>query len=283
MFAQLGNIAFDGLNAPQSWSETHAAKFGEITHIGAKPSLQFTGNELSTISLTKLLSVELGDPAQELNAIKEALSMGEILPLITGAGIVIGNFVIENIGVEVTSTTAEGEMLTGTLTVALKEYVAPPNSELNAPQTGSAVGINAAPPQPPLNPVTTPPQSIMKDITEAQTEVSKMNKIVTSVKNGVTSVQRGVKNAKDTANSVKNLYSNAKSKLLQTEKLIERAQNLPQSLDDAIDYADNLTNSNITNVSQLESSVNNLTKSANKVTNNASTGAAFVATKETGT
>lgn len=281
MFCQLGNIKFEGLNTPSSWGESQAVKYGEIAHIGGKPSIQFAAEELTSIDFQIRISDNFCDVSETIENLEIAKSTGEVLPLITGHGFLVGKFVIESLSISYRKTQSNGKLTSADVGISLKEYVSPPGKQ--QPNNGTAIIGNGAIPQPPAIPVTTKPQSLMKDISKAKSNVTVIKNTLTAVQRGTKSLKRGVRDAKRTANTVKTLYSSAKTKLNQTVKIAQRATQLPTSLDEAIAYADNLARiDNLASMSELENNTNNVVRSADKVSNHASSGASFVGTKEGG-
>jgi phage protein U len=282
VFLQIGRLQVEGLNAPSSWSEAHEAKYGEIPHIGRKPSVQFVGEELVNLSLLIRLSQYFGNPDVAISYLKEAKSTGEILPLITGAGVLIGRFVLKSIDINIRKANEKGELISADLTLDLGEYVAPPGIETRNPNEGTALSGNGAISMTPARPIMTNERSMMNDIQEASSNVSKLRSSLKTVQNGTKLLKRGVRDAKNLANATRNLYTSAQTKLNQAEKIAKRATRMPASLDEAIAYADNLARlDNLAQLDELERNTDNLSKAAERVTNNLAVGAAFVGTRET--
>ena len=283
MLAQLGDIQFEGLNTPRSWSETHATKFGEIPHIGTKPSMQYTAEELVSIDLEIRLSQDFCDPSESLDLLKKAKTEGEVLPFISGTGVLVGKFVVTSLDVNVECTSAEGELRSVTISISLKEYVPPPGSEKEQP-TGEAVkGPATKVKEPPAPPVLTDAKAITNDLSAAKSNVEKAKSTLAEVKKSTKSLSRGIREIKQTANAAKDLYAEAKTKVAKTQKIIQRASQLPTSLDEAIAYADNLANiDSLASMATLEIRTNELAASADKVAKRAAPVTAFVATKESG-
>ena len=283
MVAQLGDIRFEGLSTPQSWVETHEATYGEIGHIGSKPSLQKTGETLLEVDLSIRLSTDFCDPSASLDLLKIAKSTGEVLPFLTGEGVMVGKFVLTSIGVEVKDTTADGELLAIVVDIALKEYVPPPGSDDETPTGEAVISPANRVPQPPAAPNITEPLAITKDISAATSAVRSAQNATADIRKGTKSLKRGVREVKQMANEAKLLYNEAKSKVNQTVKIVQRASELPTSLDEAINYADNLANiDNVMSLSTIEIRTNELSMAADKVTSRAAPIAAFVGTREGG-
>lgn len=281
MFAQLGTHTFQGLKAPVSWGETHAAKIGRIARINTKDALQKTGDELDEINLSVQYTADYCNPADEIEALKKSMHSGEVLPFISGEGDIWGNYIITGLDVTNDTYTPAGALLSATVAVKLLEY--PDATETPAP-TGAALKSQNPPVEPPARrPVPTPAADITADLSTANTNVSKMKRTVSDVRKGLKSAKQGVNNVKRLAESTRQLYTTAKTKFVATEKIFNRAKHLPASLDEAIKYAGNLTDlSNTADSGVLEMNVNEMSDSAAKVNKSAAPLVSFVATREGG-
>lgn len=281
MFAQLGTHIFHGLKAPLSLGETYAAKIGRIARINAKDALQKIGDELSEISLTVQYAAEYCKPAEEIAALKQSMQVGEVLPFISGDGDIWGNYIITGLDVTNDVYTPAGVLISATVGVKLLEY---PEAVKTVTPVGSALKSAAPEVERPVTLTTsTPATGIISDISEANNKISQMRTNVEKVRKGALSVRRGVQNVAGLADSAKQLYTSAKTKAAATKKIISRAKNLPASLDDAIRYADNLTNlSHVADLSVLEMNVQEMNDSAAAVDKSAAPVIAFIATREGG-
>lgn len=94
MFAQLGDIVFDGVLGPEQMSMTGDETYAKHALINRKPNLVHTGSDLRTISMCIQFHFSFCTPEislQQLWAHKEA---ADILTLVFGNGRVVGHFVI---------------------------------------------------------------------------------------------------------------------------------------------------------------------------------------------
>lgn len=281
MFAQLGTHIFQGLKAPMTWGETHAAKIGRIARINAKDALQKTGDELSEISLTVQYAAEFCTPAEEIEALKQSMQAGEVLPFISGEGDIWGNYIITGLDITNDVYTPAGVLIAATVGMKLLEY---PEVVENPVPAGSALKSAAPAVEPPATRTpSTPAAGITADISEADNKVAQMRDNVEKVRKGALSVRRGVQNVAGLAGSAKQLYTNARTKAAATKKIISRAKDFPGSLDEAIGYAENLTKlSHTADLSVLEMNVQEMSDSAADVNKSAAPVIAFVATREGG-
>lgn len=289
MFAQLGTHVFKGLKAPANWSESHSIKVGRIPRVNTKDALQKTGDELMEINLTIRYESVFCEPADEVAALKKSMGAGEMLPFISGKGVVFGNFIITGVDVTNEAYTPAGVLETATVSVKLLEYptdkaTATPGKEKDAP-VGEALKSTAPPIQQPM-PLTlsaTPAGEITTKLSKAKDAVNKIKATVKKVQKGITTVKKGVQDVKKLAADAKQLYTNVKTKVEATKKIIQRVKELPTSLSGAIKYAENLSSlSNTADLSVLEMNVKELSDSADKVSKHATGVASFVATREGG-
>lgn len=141
MYAQLGQIQFEGLKAFRTLERSFAARYAEMPRIGDKSTLQRTGNELDQLSFELRLHVGFSDLQADLDTLKEYKTNGEVLPLTTGAGTFMGNFVIQRIAQSDETHDLQGEPVSIVLTVELTEFVDPnpeQSARLQAAQAGFA-------------------------------------------------------------------------------------------------------------------------------------------------
>jgi phage protein U len=301
MFAQLGDHVFQGLNAPHSWSEASAARYGKISLVNGKDILQFTGEDLSNIDLSIRYSIEFCDPSAEIAALKKSMKRAEILPFISGEGAVFGNFVISGIDITNEMFSPTGLLEAAAVSLKLVEYaygkkvkvnkktnaaaapVVTVASPVESEVTGEAL-VSADPvAEPPTPPVESPAAEIAKDLSKAEKMVQKIKKTAADVKKGITTAKQAVRAVRKLANDVKQVYTSVKSKIDNTIKIIERAKNLPTSLDEVIGYAENLSKiDNVADISVLQANVTSLSESCDKVKDASANVVAFAATKEDG-
>lgn len=141
MYAQLGNIRFEGLNGFSAWERTQGATLAEMPRIGLKPRLQRTATPLDKIRLTIRLNILFCNPRANFDQLSQARLDGEVLTLVTGQGRLIGDFVIQNLSENRTELDRNGEPLDIVADVELIEHVS--ESPLEA-AVAAAVGAGLA-------------------------------------------------------------------------------------------------------------------------------------------
>jgi len=122
MYAQLGNIQFDGLFGFSAMSQNTAEKYAEMPRIESKSDLQHIGTELETIPLTITLHREFQEPQPIIDQLREWSNAGEILPFLDGNGKVYGQFVITTLAENILVMDTDGTKIVVTVNIELKEY-----------------------------------------------------------------------------------------------------------------------------------------------------------------
>lgn len=138
MILQLGTYKFSGQKAPSSFSHNQETRYDTINNIGAKPSVQNTGEELDTISFEITLDSSFCDPQSEIDTLNISRNNKEVMRLIDGAGKNYGRFVIKAISKNINRTFADGKIWNCTLLIDLLEYNAITDNTTTAP----AISVN---------------------------------------------------------------------------------------------------------------------------------------------
>lgn len=87
----LPTLAYQELQRQQTW------RFAASERVGARAALQYLGEGEDTIELSGLLAPELTGTRDSLDTLRELALDGQALPLVDGAGIVYGNYVLTNL------------------------------------------------------------------------------------------------------------------------------------------------------------------------------------------
>lgn len=122
MYAQLGSIIFEGRKSFNAYSSTKEVNLVELALIENKPRLQRVGSNLDVISIGMFFESSFCVPQNEVQRLNECLETSEILSLISGAGMYIGDFVIRNVNVTHNEALADGFVTQCDVTVELLEY-----------------------------------------------------------------------------------------------------------------------------------------------------------------
>lgn len=121
MYAQLGNIRFEGLKGFSSFSHERGVNYAQHERINGKPRLQAIGDNLDSISFDMYLHSEFTNPEADIETLRTAMNERQVLPLILGNGNVLGFFVIPNFSQNNSFTDPLGNLIEVTLNIELLE------------------------------------------------------------------------------------------------------------------------------------------------------------------
>lgn len=125
MYAQLGNIKFEGLRGFTGQRRDREITFAELPLLDGKARLQRTGSALETLGLELLLHIGFTDPVADLAELAELAENGEVLPFVVGDGSFIGNYVITKLADTINETNRLGVPTSITVSVEIKEFIDP--------------------------------------------------------------------------------------------------------------------------------------------------------------
>jgi phage protein U len=152
MYALFGEILFETLTSPESFTATSEYSFAEHKVVEASPRLQWMANELETISLDMHFSYAFTNPLVQLLALRAAAELHQAMALVFGNGIHRGYFVIERLEETHRQMADDGSYVDLTVRVELKEWVpgadwdpaAPPQPQTSPPGIVSSAGSSTA-------------------------------------------------------------------------------------------------------------------------------------------
>ena len=121
MYAQLGNIRFEGLKGFSNFSHERGVNYAQHELINGKPRLQAVGENLDSISFGMYLHSQFTNPEADIETLRLAMQERKILPLILGNGRVLGFFVIPNFSQINSFTDPVGNIIEVTLSIELLE------------------------------------------------------------------------------------------------------------------------------------------------------------------
>jgi phage protein U len=123
MYAQLGNIVFNGLRGFDTFQSTRESNLAQHAVIDGKPKLQRIGTNLEQVTLSIQFHASFCNPETEYSALDSAREAGEILPLLLGSGEFVGNFAIQSIGKDIEELDHVGNIKNLRVQVSLIEAV----------------------------------------------------------------------------------------------------------------------------------------------------------------
>lgn len=197
MYSQLGAILFDVAKSFAGISKTSTATYAEHNVIDGKAKLQFTGEGLDELKLQIRLHAAFCNPQQELNALKQAKSNGEVMSLLWGNGTVEGDFVITEVSNVFEEQFADGSVICYNLDLSLKEIVIADrlkNEQEAARRDAVAVGDKQPVSKPRTNTPTCAKQTA-ELISNIESHCRQVNVIV---------VQKGGMNSEQNTNAIQN-------------------------------------------------------------------------------
>jgi len=121
MYAQLGNIRFEGLKGFSNFSHERGVNYAQHELINGKPRLQSVGDNLDSISFGMYLHSEFTNPEADIETLRLAMQNREVLPLLLGNGRILGFFVIPNFSQSNSFTDPLGNLIEVTLNIELLE------------------------------------------------------------------------------------------------------------------------------------------------------------------
>lgn len=125
MYLQLGTIQFEGLYGPESMELSGSANYAEHALVEGKPLLQRLGSRLGGVTLSLKLHRQFTVPEDRITELEAAMADGTIMALITGAGDVLGDFVITDISRSMMRLADDGSIIEAGISVSLREYTTP--------------------------------------------------------------------------------------------------------------------------------------------------------------
>jgi len=235
MYAQLGNIIFEGPKSFGSYQSTKQTNIVEHGLIDGKPRLQKIGVNLDQLNIGIQLHQRFCDVASEIEALEIASKNAEVLPLLDGSGLFIGNFVIKSVDKTYDHTDPQGVPVLAQLTLSLIEHAHTVTAS-QAQQDAFAAEEN--------NP------ELVKDVPRTQGETASINKSVTEAKAQASSVQSDVDKAKANADQATEIFKQTENRLKKinnaandVEQKLYAAKNTYQSAERIINAAKRVKNS----------------------------------------
>jgi phage protein U len=123
MYAQLGNIEFEPITGFSEFTSKRETVMAQHDRINSKAKLQNTGEKLDEITIKLKLHFLFTVPEDRIAEFQDARQSGEILPLVWGNGVFLGNFVITTISTTIQQNDDFGNIKEAELDIALIESV----------------------------------------------------------------------------------------------------------------------------------------------------------------
>jgi phage protein U len=276
MFLQLGNQIYKGLYTPEEWNVSgDEAVYAEHALINSKPRLQNTGSTLQEQNFTLKLRPEWCIPQTALDSLKTSKSNAEVLSLLQGNGVYIGDFVIVSMPYTIDTAFADGSAMEVTVNITLKEFVAFSKLEMQqqaARVSAFAIGtkktVVARPPQS-LNDF----QTLSTQLTQSNEQINKINGLVSDYQNNASKREKLASDIKSAVTKAKTSLNNAQATVNQVQKIQDKATGLVGAAEQTKSMLDNIVSiMPPTSLSDLQNANTSLQSAVNSM-NTASTNA----------
>ena len=124
MFAQLGDIVFQGLASPSQWDSELEWNWADQDRVNAKPASQAIGAGLRTHTVALVLDSSFADVQDSLDSM---IAIGDGMapvPYFLGNGTFVSQVTFRKMSVVRRNFTNDGTLETVEITIELSEYVA---------------------------------------------------------------------------------------------------------------------------------------------------------------
>jgi len=235
MYAQLGNIRFEGLKGFSSFSHTVAVAYAQHARINGKSRLEATGDELDAISIEILLHANFTNPEADIEEMRAAMYNREILKLILGNGNIVGDFVISSFEKVIDFTDPKGNIISVTLSVELLEsYNENPLSEAQKNAMNSAFATTARnsnvrsvlPAKP------SPAMGVTLQVSEIKASAIQINQYTAAAEANENTFEYYSGKIDSNLNDIEDNISNIQASLSDAQDIADLAASLPEAIQD---------------------------------------------------
>jgi len=235
MYAQLGNIRFEGLKGFSTFSKTVAVAYAQHARINGKARLEATGDELDAISFDMLLHANFTDPEADIDQIETACTDREVLKLILGNGNIVGDFVITSIEDVIEFTDPKGNIISATLSISLLEsYNENPLGEAQKNAANSAFATTARnsnvrsvlPAKP------SPAAGVVVNVSKINASAVQINQYAAAAEANTNTFAYYSDKVDSNLNDIEDYISDAQAQLSDAQDLYNLATSLPAALED---------------------------------------------------
>lgn len=246
MYAQLGDIQFEKLFGPSTELRSFGKKFAIHPKINGRDRLQATGIELEDIDLLIRLNANFCDPTETIKKIKKYSEDGKILKYITGAGDVIGNFVIVTGKVNLKKYFRDGTIYSAELDVSLKEYYIKDRVKTASEQARiKAFALNVSQPRP-INFTPNLEDNLslagMQDVQEMNSSVSVATQMMDAVRDAVDFAEYASDIVTQAMDKGQVAVAKLQNRISESQALADIVTQLPSRLNDLDTAYQNLLN-----------------------------------------
>lgn len=123
MLYKLGDIVFEPLTGPSSFSRSEAVNVIEKPRLEGKPTLEMVGGILTRIELRIRLHWQIQNVQGAIRDLRDAMIKGDPMAFIRGTGYSEGDYVLTSLDITVEKTDGEGRLMLAEANIRLLEYV----------------------------------------------------------------------------------------------------------------------------------------------------------------
>jgi phage protein U len=236
MYASLGAIRFQGLKGFDKFDSSASANYAEHARIRNKPGLQRVGQNLETIDISIQFHRQFCTPEDEIRALTNARVSGEIMPLVLGSGVYLGDFVITSMNQSIKQTDGQGNIVHVVVDAQLKEFYDP--DKLQTKEAKARLNAFASDPESAI-PVVRPPEAPTYPEKDLSDTIGQMNMSASSVDADMYKIKSFPDQAEYYGNRINKRLSDVNGSigavnalLASNNDMLLRAPDLPDALSD---------------------------------------------------
>lgn len=268
MYAQIGSIRFEGLKGFSAFGRSVESSLAEHALIDGKPRLQRVGDGLIQLDFTSTLHQRFTNPAADLSALETSRANGEILPVITGGGDFLGNFVIKSLSHATIQQADDGSIVECEVNVSLIESV----TSSKTANTGFAAAPGRAEPISPLPSISYPAERIAAEVASAFAKAKQVDTSVQKAQSNASFVQRAYRDAKKIGAEIQAGVDRAKGLIAQAQTIYDKTRVLESNLNTIYQNAQQVQQfANVEDLNGLISASRNMSQNADRMNASATT------------
>lgn len=236
MYAQLGNIVFEGLKGFDSFQSKTEANLVQHQVIEGKPRLQRVGMNLDEVTLTIQLHASFCTPDTEISGLLSLVESSEVVPLLSGTGAFFGNFVVQSLTKDVVEFGKDGSVKAAQLSLSLLESQvadASATAALTAKLSGLANAINSPAKVVAVARIQSEAAGIAKPLTGARALAASAGNAIVKAKAVANQAAHYAKRAQDMLRSTQRELQKANTAITQAKQVYQSAARMKQAIADA--------------------------------------------------
>jgi len=242
MYAQLGDIIFEGLYGVENFTRKDSISVPQHKRINLRPKVQFTGVNLGVVKITIHLHRSFIDVEAAIKKFRDYRNSVEKLRYVTGSGNVIGTFIITDTKEKHKQTTKDGDIVSAKLEHTLLETTWS-SIEIN---TNNAIANSRNNPVINRMPVRTTPPTLpveaAQNVATARTAAYSSDHLIGEGTVNINKAAHLVSEARERVVTSREHAAEAAAQVQQAQETYEQAQDYVANMYTAINRADQLVN-----------------------------------------